>query len=181
MKKFIALIVVLCAVMITSTASAETKIVPLCEQDVPTLTQKLKEIPGVKIWGMKKFNNCYIGYFGNDDKNRLHFLLENDDSIKALFIESKFGNDDPIFEQMWKLAGGTLVIAGVTLEDVAKLMLNIGSDMQKASSKNSNLKEYEKNFSVYRAQINGEIVVNFSAKELTSNFGEFKIIIFAQE
>ncbi|MBD3879811.1 MAG: hypothetical protein SR1Q5_09090 [Quinella sp. 1Q5] len=181
MKKFIALVVLLCTVMISFPASAEIKIVPLCEQDVPTLTQKLQEIPGVKIWGIKKFSGCYIGYFGNDDKNRLDFLLENDDSIKALFIESKFGNEDPIFEQMWKLAGGTLVIAGVTLEDVANLIQDIGSDMQKALSKDSRLKEYKKSFSVYRAQNNEKIVVNFSAKELTSNFGEFKIIIFAHE
>lgn len=180
MKKIFALVVMLCAVMISSTASAA---VALCEQDVSTVTQKLQELPDIKIWGMeKKLANGisgYSGYFGDSKNNCLTFLTENDGTIKAVGIESQFGDDKVVVEQMLKLACGTLVIAGVTLDDVANLMQEIVSDMEKALANNSKLKKYEKTFYA-PAQTGRKIVLNFSAKEITSDFGEFKFIIFAE-
>ena len=185
MKKFIALVVVLCTVMITSFTSAEAKDVPLYDGSVSAMTQKLEEIPGIKIWGLEerivKGVSGYIGHFGDNEKNQLTFLVNDDNSIKALFVESQFGDDDLVLEQILKLACGTLVIAGVTLDDVAKLMQDMMSDMEKTLSKNSHLKKYEQSFSAYSAQDKRELVVNFSAREITDDFGEFKFIIFARK
>ena len=184
MKKFFALVVLLCAVMISSTASAEVQFAPLCKQDAPTLIQKLREIPDMKIWDMEKklVNGVsgYSGYFGESKNNILTIISGDGDRVKAVSIESQFDDDELVLKQMLELSMGTLVIAGVSIDDVTKLMQEMVSDMQKALSKNSNLKKYEQNFFAYTAQDRRNIVVNFSAREIRSDFGEFKFIIFAK-
>ena len=181
MKKFLALVVMFCAVMISSTASADA---PLCDENVPTMTQRLQGMPDMKIWGMeqKVVDGVahYIGHFGDNNNNWLAFLLRNDGKIRAVVIESQFGDDSLIVEQMLKLACGTLVIAGVTIEDVGNLMQELVNDMEKALAKNSGMKEYEQSFSARSAQTGRKIILNLSAKEISSDFGEFQFFIYAE-
>lgn len=186
-KKFIALVVVLCAVMISSSASAELAPVQLYDQNVFTLTQKLQSA-GFKIWNMKyRTTKYYPGYeanFGDNPNNKMAFLVNNDGSVSALGIITRFENFDypvyPTMQQAFELAGATLFIVGLTLEDVKKIGEEIEAHTLNTFMLNPRATKYDKEFSSYSVRTRRLIIVAISAEEISPNVGELRIFVYAR-
>jgi len=186
MKKFIVFVMMICIVVISSTASAEIQRTHLYDQKISVLTQKLQSM-GIKIWNVEYltasgFSGCEAR-FGDNPNNQLAFIAENADTISAMAIVTQFAAADhpnyPALQQTFELTGATLNIVGLTTEDANKLVQEIKSDFLTAVADKPNITKHHKEFSSYSVQTQRLIVAEIFVEELSHGVGELKICIRA--
>lgn len=188
MKKFITLIVLFCVVMIHASVAAEMQPVQLYDQNVFTLTRTLQTV-GIKIWNMnhRLSKEGYPGYeanFGDNPVNQMAFLVGNGNAVLASAIITRFTDSDypayPTVQQAFEVAGATLVICGLTLEDVAKLDRELTYYWLSVATFNPRATKCNKVFSSYSVRNHRLIVMEISMEEIRPNVGEFRIFMYAR-
>ena len=185
MKKFVALVVLSCAVMFSSTVTAEMQPVQIYDQNVSTLIQRLQK-NGIKIWNIEYRNaSGYSGYeahFGDNPNNQLAVLVNNDGAVSALGIVTQCPlEDDSYFKtfQVGEVWGATLLIVGLTQDDLRKIVDEYFFSVSNAIKQNPYLKRYQKTFSAYSVQTKRLIVSEVFMEEIRPGIGEFRIFMRA--
>ena len=187
MKKFIALVVLLCAVIFAPTVSAEMQPIQLYDQNASTLTQTLQRF-GIKIWNMQyrvlDGYPAYMAYFGDNPYNRLVFLVDDDDSVvAAVGIVTQFELTDypnyPTLLQAGNLMGVTWAVVGLSAEDIIKLSKEWEDYFSYAWTFNPQSTEYNKTFTAYSVTAGRLIETEISIKQINTRFGDVRIFIRA--
>lgn len=185
MKKFIAVVVLLCTVMIHASASAELQPVQLYDQSVFTLIQKLQGF-GIKIWNIESHSDSgYFGYtvnFGDNRDNWLVFVVNNNGAVSSLNIITECAILDNPFStvrQAGKVMGAICIAVGLTIEDVMRIAEEFELSLSNAIVLNPYMTKYYKVFSSYSVKTKRLIEVGIFMEEFRPSVGECRIFIRA--